>query len=523
MSQFLHGAAESAATVPLAIHLDLKVEDHDTIHELLQHTEGEPRDQFALEAIKIGVLALRRASSTFDAEFIKRETDRMLITMRRQLDDHARAAHERVAGSLKEYFDPESGRFNQRVKHLISDDGDLASLMRGLFDGDDSRLARTMLNHVGENSPLMKLLSPDQSQGLLATLRANLESQLSQQRERILREFSLDNAEGALARLVKELTGKHGDLSKELQLKIDEVVKEFSLDEENSALSRLVRNVDRAQRTITNEFSLDNEQSALRRMKNELSGLLDAHIKSNAEFQEQVKVSLAKLVTRREEQRQSTAHGLHFEDAVFEFLDREAQRQGDTAVNVGATTGNKKNCKVGDAVVELGPDHAAAGANIVIEAKEDASYTIKRAREEVELARKNRSAQHGVFVFSKRTAPSSVQPLVRYGDDVLVVWDADDPQTDAYFKGAMEIARALCRRQAADSATESIDWEPVDRALLDIEKRAQNLEQIRNSATTIKSSSDKILKRVDLDQNALLNQVELLRTVIDDVKRLQPK
>ena len=520
MSSVLQETGDHAQTVPLAVRLSLLVEDHDTVQELLLHAEGQPRNQFALEALKIGVLALRRASSAFDADFIRRETDRLLGTMRRQLDDHARAAQERVATSLKEYFDPESGRFNHRVNRLIDDDGELAKMLRGLLDGDDSRLARTMMSHVGENSPLMKILNPDQSQGLLAALKNNVEGQLAQQREKLLREFSLDNSEGSLARLVKEITERHGDLSKQLQTRIDAVVKEFSLDEENSALSRLVRNVDRAQRTITNEFSLDNEQSALRRMKGELTAILQEQVKSNAEFQEQVKVALEKLITRRETQRRSTTDGVEFEQAVFAFLHDNCQQRGDTVSDVGAVTGNKKNCKVGDALIELGPEHAAAGAKVVVEAKQDAGYNIRKALDEIEVARQNRDAQHGIFVFSKLTAPEGIEPLARYGADIVVVWDAEDPQSDPFLKGALEIGRALCLRTAGSPSASAVDWAPIDRALLDVEKRAQNLEKIRTTANTIKSSSEKILHRVDVDQAALEQQVQTLRDALGQVRHL---
>src|SRR6185503_992166 len=169
-----------------------------------------------------------------------------------------------------------------RVKRLVGQDGELSTLIKGLIDGENSQLARTMIAQIG---PLMDHLDPQQSEGLLAVLRATVEAQLNQHREHVLKEFSLDHKDGALCRLVNELTAKHGDLSKDLQTKIDVVIKEFSLDEENSALKRLVNNVESAQKTITNEFSLDNEQSGLRRLKSELTTILEAHVKTNAEFQ----------------------------------------------------------------------------------------------------------------------------------------------------------------------------------------------------------------------------------------------
>lgn len=503
--------------LPYAIDLELCVEDRDVIAALVEFADGPERNDYALEALKIGVLALRRASAAMDGEFIQRETNRLLETLRQTLDGHSHAANERLASSLKEYFDPESGRFSQRVRRLTADDGELATMLRGQLDGDGSRLAKTLLTHVGENSVLMKHLSPDQSQGLLALLRTSVESQLGQQRDRLLKEFSLDNAEGALCRLVKELTAKHGDLSKDLQTKIDSVVKEFSLDEESSALSRLVKNVDRAQRTITNEFSLDNEQSALRRLKGELTTILEAHVKTNADFQEEVKVALGKLVTKRETEARGTQHGGTFEQAVFEFLSHDAQRRGDIAENTGSTTGMIKNCKVGDALVHLGSDCAAAGAKIVFEAKEVGGYTLRSAQDEMEQARNNRGAQQGVFVFSRRTAPT-LPPLSRHGADVFVVWDAEDLQTDAYLLAAIEISRALCVRARAASERQAVDFLPIDKSILQIEKHVQNLDAVRTSAETIKSSSEKILKRVEIDQKALVEQLTLLRTAVGSVK-----
>jgi hypothetical protein len=59
---------------------------------------------------------------------------------------------------------------------------------------------------------------------------------------------------------------------------------------------------------------------------------------------------------------------------------------------------------VSDAIVELGPECAAAGESFVVEAKEDASYNLNDARSEIETARQNRKTSVGLFVFSKKIA-----------------------------------------------------------------------------------------------------------------------
>jgi hypothetical protein len=316
------------------------------------------------------------------------------------------------------------------------------------------------------------------------------------------------------------LTTNHGDVGKALQTKIDTVIKEFSLNEENSALSRLVQNVTHAQRTITNEFSLDNDASCLSKLKRELVDLLATSEKKNQQFQEEVKVSLAKIVTQRQEAERSTRHGLAFEDAVCDFLIHQSQHVGDIATPTGHTTGLIKNCKVGDCVVELGPDSAAPGAKIAVEAKEEGGYSLARAREEVETARKNRGADWGLFVFSKRTAPAGLEPFGRYGNDFVVVWDAEDPASDVFLKAGVIAARALCFRNERQSAAQQVDFEVIDKAILEIEKRASNLDDVRKSAETIQSSSLKILDRVRKDREALEKQVEVLREKVKDLRQM---
>ena len=506
--------------LPIQLPLELLIDDPEIIRALVEYAEGDSRNQYAIEAMKIGVLALRHIGGQVSADVFRREGDRLVGGLQKTFDQHKQTVQENIEGKLKEYFDPKDGRFTDRVQRLLAHDGELSVLIKGFVDGENSLFARTLVTHVGRDSALMKVLDPQQSDGLLSTLRKNVDDQLTRQRDTLLKEFSLDNKEGALARLLSELSANHGDVGKALQTKIDTVIKEFSLNEENSALSRLVQNVTQAQRTITNEFSLDNDLSCLSKLKRELTDLLAMSEKKNQSFQEEVKVSLAKIVTQREEADRSTRHGLAFEDAVCEFLIRQSQHAGDIATPTGHTTGQIKNCKVGDCLIELGPDSAAPGAMIAVEAKEVEGYSLTKAREEVETARKNRNAEWGVFVFSKKTAPAGLEPFARYGNDFIVVWDAEDVTSDVFLKAGIIAARALCFRNERKSAAQQVDFEAIDKAILEIEKRAGNLDDIHKSAETIQSSSKKILERVRIDREALDKQVEILREKVKDLRDL---
>jgi hypothetical protein len=446
-------AASDDGELPYSLELDLVVRDRDVISALAEYPDGRERNEYALEALKIGVLALRHVGGQATADMIQRESARLVKDMQQSFSQHKQLMHDRLDSSLKEYFDPQNGRFQERVQRLVAKDGDMSTLIGGLIDGENSQLARTLLAHVGRESPLMKQLDPKQSEGLLAVLKSTIEQQLSQQREHVLREFSLDH-----------------------------------------------------------------ENSALRKLKRELQDLLAASEQKHQAFQEEVKISLAKMVVTRREVEQSTRHGKLFEDALFEFVAREAQHVGDVAAPIGNATGLIKNCKVGDCVVELGPDSTAPGSKIVIEAKEEGGVTLAAARQEIEIARKNRGADWGLFVFSRKTAPASLEPFQRFGNDFVVIWDAEDPASDVFLKAGLIAARALCFRAQRSSAAAVADFEAIERAILDIEKRAGNLDEVRKSAELIQSSSGKILDRVRIDREALEKQVTQLREKVGELR-----
>src|SRR5439155_14134622 len=131
--------------------------------------------------------------------------------------------------------------------------------------------------------------------------------------------------------------------------------------------------------------------------------------------------------------------GRDFEQAAFAFIDDTCQQSGEIPERTGDRTGLIRNCKKGDCVVTLGPDSDAAGARIVCEMKEDASYDLARSLLELTEARLNRDAAVGLFVHSKRTAPAGLKRLGRYGNDVVVVWDAEDAASDIFLSAGLMV------------------------------------------------------------------------------------
>src|SRR5688572_32543887 len=87
------------------------------------------------------------------------------------------------------------------------------------------------------------MLSPKQKDGLLATLTQTIDTMLKSQHEQIARQFSLDQKDSALARLVEQVRTSNGKLHFDLKEELNGVMREFSLDHEGSALARLRKEV----------------------------------------------------------------------------------------------------------------------------------------------------------------------------------------------------------------------------------------------------------------------------------------
>ena len=275
-------------------------------------------------------------------------------------------------------------------------------------------------------------------------------------------------------------------------------------------MSRMSRMLTATSQQIGKDLSLDDEASALARLKRELTSTIDQLARDNVEFQGHVRESLARLDTRRREEARTPAHGVAFEAQLGALLAGEAARLGDVYEATGDSTGIIKQCKKGDHVVELGLDSVAAHARIVWEAKEKQAYSLRAALDEIAEARRNRSAQVGVFVFSRTAAPEGLESLARHGSDLVVLWDAGEPASDLVVKAAYSLARALAvREKRADKAAQAAVVE-VERSARNVERQVGYLDDVRKWAETVKGHGEKIIERTARMADELRKDVERL-------------
>src|ERR1035441_8773876 len=204
-------AATGSITSDDSLILNLVIDDPEVVANLKTRDEGRPRNSFAVSGISIPTRALRQAQGSVDAEALKHEGQHLISSFSHELQLRVADIDRNISSALKQYFDPKSGHFTERVERLVKKDGDLERVLRQqIGDGESSELARALAGRVGESSPLMRRLDPQDADSISRSIEESVKDVLDAEQGRILGEFSLDNEAGALTRVVAQLESTNG-------------------------------------------------------------------------------------------------------------------------------------------------------------------------------------------------------------------------------------------------------------------------------------------------------------------------
>lgn len=437
-------------------------------------------------------------------------------TLKEELDQQLAAYIERQQSTfvqlLARYFDPRDGQVVARLEGFLRDGGELAKTMDLFLAPERGALAQTLARELGENSLLLKRLSPTDTEGVVFLLEAKLREALAASQVEVARALDPNAEDGAIARFLRalrqELEKADDDRNKQLAM----ATQALDANDETSLLSRLFRETAAAKTAFVAAMNPELADSPMAVLKNTLSTLLQQHVQSQHEamermqerqvkFELDVREAMVRLEERKRGDAKSPRGGFAFEEAVMRFVQRTVQGAPVTVDATSNTVGAKPGSKVGDQVVRFTSESTYAGCALVVEAKREAAYTVTQALSELELARGNRTAGTGLFVMAKSHAPKAFPNFARYGNDILVVWDEEDEGSDPYLHAAILLGLALASRQRRPDDAGDIQ------ALADIEHRIQKelerLGKMRKLAESIRDDADKLSDEVRKGGNAL--------------------
>lgn len=485
------------------VAIDLRDRRPDSLG-LFDDLDERAREQLAHDAWAVGLRALANAHAAAQESKLKDVGATLLGDIDRQLKLHVEQQQSTIGTVLARFFDPTEGQVTQRLSAFVADEGVLARLLDSYLGPQNSVLAEALAKQVGETSPLFQKLSPTDSTGLVKVLEGQLRAVMGEGHAELVRALDPLAEGGAVARFLKSLREELKGADEDRQKQLSAALAALDANDEGSLLSRLVRETHRARQDVLAAVNPDAPSSPMALLKGSLTKLLNeqssaqlAVAKRQEErqvlFEKEVREALVRMETKRTQDQKTTRGGLDFEDSVVAFV--RAATQGAPCVfdATGATSGVGRS-KKGDALLRFTEESAFAGVGVVFEAKREHGYTVQKALAELDDARKNRNAVAGVFVMARSHASDVFPRFARYGSNVVLVWDDQDPATDSYLHAAVLLGMGLVTR------TKPVG-DPGDiAALRDIEKRIEaelaRLDKMEKSSDTIRKHADAISDEV---------------------------
>ncbi len=491
--------------------------------ETFEQLSADQQRLLALDAWTIGLRALKNAYTQAQesrlsdiGRTLKDDLSGALVTLVQQ-------HQERLEGAMRRYFDPNDGELTRRLDQFIEDDGELAQLLSQFIGPEGSLLADTLAHQVGEQSPLFRKLSPTDAQGLVQTLKQQLALALGQSQVDLQKALDPLQKDGPIARFLGSLREEMKKAENDRSLQMTTAFKALDANDPNSLLSNLARQTKDASHALLNAVNPANANSPLAALRNTLTEMLDAHIKTSREMlvaqqqrQERFEKDIRDVVTRLETQRSSNRTtprgGTVFEDDVEATVQDFVRGSPYVCSKTGNVVGIRDSCKVGDFVIRFTEESAWAGTTIVFECKHDQTYHVDKSLKELDTARANRDASVGVFVMAASHAPVDFPLFARHGHNILVTWDPEDPTTLPRLQAATMLALALATRKQGARDDASID------AIKDIEivlaEQLARIEKMRKASDGIRKHNDSIRKELQKAEDDLRDLVEKSRETL---------
>ncbi|MDT8284008.1 MAG: hypothetical protein RQ767_00655, partial [Thermovirgaceae bacterium] len=186
--------------VEKTLRLEMEIIDRDVVRFLEQFLEEE-REAKALEAMKVGVIAIMSASPTLDTRVVEEK----FREVQQQIARDVEYFREELKTRLEQYFRCEGGTVPAFIEKHFGEDGKISRILESYFGSDRGKLTSLLEGQVGPDSFLGRKMDPDNREGLASQVERSVEELLRQNAAQIRSTFSLDDETSALSLLKRSL------------------------------------------------------------------------------------------------------------------------------------------------------------------------------------------------------------------------------------------------------------------------------------------------------------------------------
>lgn len=213
----------------------------------------------------------------------------------------------------------------------------------------------------------------------------------------------------------------------------------------------------------------------------------------------------AAATARASERSRSAAKGADFEQQVEAVLADLARGSGDLLDRTADEKGDVMRSKKGDFLLTMDARHTrGAQLRIVVECK-DRPMSGRVMREELEAAKRNRSACVALVCFSTAHAPAGIAPFDVRAGDVYCVLDPEAPDR-AVLEAAVRLARLLALATLREQESD-IDPTAIAAALVAIRNQLDEIRALKTQLTSIGTASQGVSAGLDRLREGVLARV----------------
>lgn len=187
---------ENKIAVAETLHLKFEVNDLSVVRYLTTFEEPE-RSEKAIEALRVGVIAIQSASPNLDTSIVEekfREVEKSIDTC---IDDFKRDLKEK----LEDNFKPDSGNVPRAIENAFGVNGTVSRVFDQYFGLESGKVCNLLEKQLGPSSAFAQSLDPNNKEGVICLIEEAVKEHLQTKVKEVVDQFSLDVPDSGMAKL----------------------------------------------------------------------------------------------------------------------------------------------------------------------------------------------------------------------------------------------------------------------------------------------------------------------------------
>lgn len=194
---------------PQELSINLTIREPNIV-KFLSKYDGQQREDKAIEALKVGVVAILSASPSLDTKIV----DEKFREIERKLKEYSEAFAKSLAGDLAKYFEKEKGDVPAVLNSFFGDRGVLSEALKNYLDPEKGKISALLQNELGASSAFAKSLDPANKESVISRIEKTVETKLLETTKGLVDQFSLDKDDSGMSRIKKMVDEKITEIKK---------------------------------------------------------------------------------------------------------------------------------------------------------------------------------------------------------------------------------------------------------------------------------------------------------------------